>query len=94
MWYLFGNIIRTWVHLRGLGLKVLGESCKAWGQEDHSQAQGSCWGPCVRGQHDGDVDDVEGQYERPSDGKAMTGTMVKALHETIFGPYEDHMRTT
>ena len=37
---------RTWVHLRGLDWKVLGESCKAEGQEDRSLAPGSCLGPC------------------------------------------------
>ena len=37
--------MRTLVHLRVLGLKVLGESCKAGGQEDRSQALGSCLGP-------------------------------------------------
>ena len=37
---------RTWVHLRGLDWKVLGESCKVEGLEDRSLARGSCSGPC------------------------------------------------
>ena len=37
---------RTWVHLRGLDWKVLGESCKVEVLEDRSLARGSCSGPC------------------------------------------------
>ena len=56
------------MHRHGLDWKVLGESCKAEGQEDRSPAPGSCLGPCMVVIGEDDNEDEGGDEDKGGEG--------------------------